>query len=84
MLCERRVAVTVISWSASGELSALPELWSAAAAANDEPPKIAAIAKDSFVFMVIPSFFVERAINRLDMSRFAYLVPSLCWTQWQR
>jgi hypothetical protein len=54
MLCERRVAVTVISCSASDEVSLLLDAGSAAHAPNDAPPNIAAIANESFVFMCHP------------------------------
>jgi hypothetical protein len=62
MLCERRVAVTVISWSAS-ELTSVVA-WSAAVALNETPPKMDAIAIESFEFIVHPlSSFFEVAAN---------------------
>jgi len=54
MLCERRVAVTVISWSASEFTSVLLAAWSAADALKETPPKIDAIAIESFEFIVHP------------------------------
>jgi hypothetical protein len=54
MLCERRVAVTVISWSASELTSGTVLAWSAAAALKETPLKIDAIATESFEFIVHP------------------------------
>jgi hypothetical protein len=84
MLWLRRVAVTVISCSASEELSVLLAAGSAAHAPKDALPKIAAIAKESFEFIVIPLCVVERAINQGDMSRLPYLPSRKVETQRKR
>jgi hypothetical protein len=76
--------VTVISWSASELTSVTLLVWSAAVALNEAPPKMDAIAIESFEFIVHPSTVflevpanpsvvissrVERAINHCDISR---------------
>jgi hypothetical protein len=55
MLCDRLVAVTVISVSASELTSVI--VWSAAAALKEAPPKIDAIAIESLEFISHPLIF---------------------------